>query len=317
MTYTCIGYGMFSIAIASLLSIKKDSKIKIWAHDEKLKQETEKEKKFILNNLTIPLKENISIETNLKVAIEESEVIFLLVSSPFFKSIANTLETCDVKEKIIYIGTKGMLEEEPFFYTSFLKKKIKTKYIGAFLGPNLAQDLIKNPNCSMTFSYKTKKEKELIKKAFPTTLHLEFERNSKHMELASVMKNIYAIGSGIFLESTHSKSSNLSFLSLAFIELYQILNNRFFLSYESLPKDIMGDFFLTGTMEESRNFNYGKALVNKTSKEFQEKNTIEGLSNIDAIHNYFKKKKIEAPIFFTIYNIIKEKKEPMTLLEYH
>lgn len=317
MTYTCIGYGMFSIAIASLLSRKKENKIRIWTHDEKIKQETEQKKKIILNNLSLPLTENISLDTDLKNSIEESEVIFLLVSSPFFQSITNTLETCDLKEKVIYIGTKGMLEEEPFFYTSVLKKKIKAKYIGAFLGPNLAQDLIKNPNCSMTFSYKTKKEKELIKKAFPTTLHLEFERNSKHMELSSVMKNIYAIGSGIFLESTHSKSCNLSFLSLAFIELYQILNNLFFLSYESLPKDIMGDFFLTGTIEESRNFNYGKALINHTAKEFQEKNTIEGLSNIEAIHNYLEKKNIEAPIFFTIYNIIKERKEPMTLLEYH
>ncbi len=316
MTITCIGSGAFALAIATLLSKNEENKIHLWTHDENWKKTTKKFKKFTIKNQEYSLPQNTFIFTDLKEAMEGSELIFILVSTPFFKSIIKQLQTLQTKKKTIYIGTKGMLEEYPFFLTEYTKKKLKQNSIGSLGGPNLAQDLLANAPCSITFSYTNTKQKQKIKEAFLNNVKINFTKYSKPLELASTIKNVYAIGSGILSEKRKSQSTNLSYLASAYNELMKILYQNFFLDYNIWPIDITGDFFLTGTMQESRNLEYGKILVQKKdSKRYLTENTVEGVANITAIYNYFNKKKIKAPIFETIYKIIIEKEKIDSLEE--
>jgi len=304
MTITCIGSGAFSIAIASLLSKREDNKIFMWSHEEKFVIEAMKNKKLQIREKSILLPKNISLGTNLEEMAQEADILFLLVSTTFIKDIVNILQHVDLKNKRIFIGSKGLLEHTPYFYSKYLHQKLNAKSIEYFAGPNLAQDLIETTFCSITFSCKAEKSKAEIRKILPNDVILHFTKNTKALEIASTMKNIYAIGSGIIQEKTDSQSSVHAYLAQSYYELLKILNILFLMDYHLIPIDITADFYLTCTMVESRNLTYGKLLVKKKEKEFLKKNTVEGVQNLENIKLFLEKRGIKAPIFEAIYQIV-------------
>lgn len=312
MNISFIGSGAFSLAIASLLSRKKENSLYLWTHDASWKKRVELEKKFLNHSVSYPLPKNLEIDTDIKRIVEKSNIIFLLISSFYIKETTEKLKECNLKGKTIYIGTKGMLEDSPYFLTEYLKKTLKTNSIEFFCGPNLSIDLLKDAFCSITFTYQKKEDKNNLKTIFPENTILHFTKQKKVLELASTLKNIYAIGSGIIKESTNSKSSTHTYLSLAYKEMEKILDSLFI--WNNSLSDLMGDFYLTGTMEESRNLGFGCSLIKKTHHEYLKNNTIEGVANLKAVKNFFHKKNVETKIFHTIYDIVENKTTPYSLL---
>lgn len=307
MNITIIGSGAFAMSIASLFLRKKENQVHMWTHDEQFKIEIEKTNKFELKGFTYEVSSSLHVYTDLKEAAKKSNYIFLLISSDFMINVLENLKD-SLKGKIIYIGTKGMLEKEPYFYTNFINENYKPVYTGFFLGPNLAQDILINENVSITISKNNQIKIEEIKALFPETVRQTFVENENDLELTGVMKNIYAIASGIILALTSSKSANITLLCLAYKELQSILKEL------KEDENIMGDFFLTGMMEESRNKSLGRAFVENNYQEYLKENTIEGYQNLKKAYNYLKKENKNTPIFDKIYSIISENQDPKTLL---
>ena len=250
MKVTCIGSGIFSLAIATNLK-EKGNKVLIWTPN---KEEIIEEKW-----------KNFDLTTDITEALLFSEHLFYLVSSPYIKEMLNPLANIDASNKTIYIGTKGLLEEKPFYYSEYISQNFKVKNIAFFAGPNLAQDMILKIPTSITFSYYNKDTTNVIYEFFPRNIKVEKNEQMKEMELASVLKNVYAIGSGIVWETYQTKSSLISYLSHAYFELKQIVQPS---------TDMTGDFFLTGTMLESRNLTLGRIITRKENSEiFLENNT--------------------------------------------
>lgn len=90
--------------------------------------------------------------------------------------------------------------------------------------------------------------------------------------------------------------------------------NYLFKIKEPFIEELMGDFFLTGTMSESRNLSFGQALTLGKKDDFLKNNTVEGYVNIDAINIYLKEKKMSLPIFNTLYLITKKEGNPSLIL---
>ena len=285
MNITIIGCGAFAKGIASLL---EQENVTMWVH-----QETE------INNLKKELP-NIQFTTNLNESIKKANVIFILVSSNYFKEVIDKIE---LKQNIpIYIGTKGMLENE--FLTAYAKKKLKQDNIYFIAGPNLANDLRKKVPVGFTLS---QNDHNLLKKIFPNYLSIDtsFEPN---LEFYSIFKNIIAIGSGIIYESTNSYSTVLTYLT----KVLQEIKNP------SILYGTIGDYFLTGTSFNSRNFIFGKTLVNNKEKaqDYLNSTTVEGYTMLKNLFNYLKKHNYKLEIINILYSIIYENKNENLLLEY-
>ncbi len=285
MNVTIIGCGAFALGMTNLL--KEKNRVTMWVHDEKE---------------IVKLEEQIKINymTNLNDSIKNAEVIFILVSSPFFKNIIDKLEI--IKNIPVYIGTKGMLEDE--FLLSYTKRKLKQEEIYFFAGPNLASDLKNNNPTGFTL---TNNDNNLLKKLMPNYVIIDKEYES-HLEFYSIFKNIIAIGSGIIYEITKSYSSVATYLTKAFQELKN-------------PKILygtIGDYFMTGTSVNSRNFTYGTYIANNRNKasDFLKNNTVEGYIMLEILYNYLKNKKYELKIITLLYSIIYQNRNENLLLEY-
>ena len=179
MKATIIGSGIFSLAIAKCLQ-EKGIQLLIWTHDY-----SEKERKEW---------QGFTLTTDFKEAISFSDHLFFLVASDFMESMFHKCIDFDLHEKTIYIGSKGLLPESPYYYSAYLNDHFVVKNIASF-----AQDMILGSPTSITFSF-LKNVSEEIKDFFPSRIRISVNQNIKEMELASVLKNIYAIGSGILWE---------------------------------------------------------------------------------------------------------------------
>ena len=285
MNITVIGCGAFAIGITNLL--KEKSKITMWVHDEK--EITKLEKQFKIN-----------YTTNLNESIKNAEAIFILVSSPFFKDIIDNLKL--EKNIPIYIGTKGMLEDE--FLTTYAKKVLKQEEIYFFAGPNLASDLKNNNPIGFTL---TNSDHHLLKKIMPNYIVID-EEYEPHLEFYSIFKNIIAIGSGIIYELTKSYSSIATYLTKAFQEL----------GNSKILYGTIGDYFMTGTSYNSRNFTLGTLIVKDKSslKEYLENNTVEGYLMLKILYNFLNNKNYSINIINLLYSIIYQNKNENLLLEY-
>ncbi len=285
MNITVIGCGAFAIGMTNLL--KEKNKITMWVHDEK--EITKLEKQFKINYMT-----------NLNDSIKNAEAIFILVSSPFFKDIIDNLKLN--KTIPIYIGTKGMLEDE--FLTSYAKKVLKNEEIYFFAGPNLASDLKNNNPIGFTL---TNNDHHLFKKIMPNYIVID-EEYEPHLEFYSILKNIIAIGSGIIYELTKSNSSIATYLTKALQEL----------DNSKILYGTIGDYFMTGTSYNSRNFTLGTLIVKDKSslKEYLENNTVEGYSMLYVLYNYLHGKQINLKIINLLYSIIYQNKNENLLLDY-
>jgi glycerol-3-phosphate dehydrogenase (NAD(P)+) len=111
-------------------------------------------------------------------------------------------------------------------------------------------------------------------------LQLEVSYDIKGLELASLLKNIFAIASGIISASLDSDNSQAAFFTRAFQELVFLLD-YFGSSLETAhTAAALGDLVLTSYSNQSRNFSFGKALVLGTR---DDKATLEGVRALETL----------------------------------
>ena len=307
MKIALIGSGNYSFAIASLL-LEKTNKLTMWSHDK---------------TFTLPksYQKQITLETDLTKTIQENNIIFLLISSTYVETTLEDLPKSLFKNKLIFIGTKGLLPHKPYYLSKYLRNQKHIHHLIYFAGPNLASDLKRLTPTSMTFAITKARQKKQIKNLFPDFISMHLTYLFEPLELASTLKNIYAIGSGILEAKYQSQSTTFAYLSKAYDECLSILDQitdytKYMRDFKYIPLDITGDFFLTGTMKESRNKKYGTLIHNKEAKaKYEQESTIEGLVNLPYAYEFLKKRKVKAPLFYTLYQIIILEKDPNTLEE--
>ena len=96
------------------------------------------------------------------------------------------------------------------------------------------------------------------------------------------------------------KSTIFAYLTESYNEFLEILYEECNYPNERLYSGTLGDFFLTCSETESRNFTYGRLLI-QTKKEanlFLKQNTVEGFNNLLNLTKFIKIKKY--PILYEI-----------------
>ena len=223
MKITCVGSGVFSIAIASLLSKAKNHQIVIWTPDDTFLEKALKENKLCFDGKNLEKPKNITVTTSMEEAIKDTKAIFLLVASPYVKETILKFKKYYKPFMPIYVGSKGLLDGKPYFYSKYIKITLNTRKTAFFAGPNLASDLILGSEVFITVATKEKSVFDLFVSMVPKRIHLERMKEEKVLELASVLKNIYAIGAGMAYAKSPFSSTIFSYLTECYKEYLQIL----------------------------------------------------------------------------------------------
>lgn len=305
MKITCIGSGVFGIAIAKSLARKQTNEVFLWTHDENFKRHAEQTNELAFDSKKCVKDKNIYVTTSFSEALKDTKAIFLLVNSIYLKEIILEMKKDFSPNIPIFNCSKGLLSEKPYYYSRFLKTSLNVKKTAFLAGPNFAEDLIKGAITTITVATKEKKTYLFLKSLFTRQVKFEWMKEEKALELTSALKNVYAIGAGMVYAKSPYESTVFSYLTEAYREYLQILYQELDYPSENIYAGTLGDFFLTGSNISSRNFTYGRIYLQtkKEAKLFLEQNTVEGVTNLKALAKILKKKD-KFPLFYEIWKIV-------------
>ena len=132
---------------------------------------------------------------------------------------------------------------------------------------------------SKTITFTT--SSETAENIFSTeNIKLEFTDDTLGILLCGALKNVFAIGAGLYGE-TDSSAAPMSYLETAISEMHQILKDNH-ANPETLRLSCGAADLVLSCTNNSRNFRFGQALKNQVSPE---NNTVEGLSVINSLKN--------------------------------
>ena len=313
MNIAIIGCGVYSMAMAKRLSNNSDNIIKVWTEDPKKVTEYKKTHQIKSIFKDEVYKNNITLSNSYEEVLKDSKIIFLMISANFMRDTLKNIKPFYKANKKIIIGTKGIDLEKKKFFSETIKKVLKTYNVASIAGPSFAIDILNDEILALTVATKRKdifKSLELIYK--DTNTKLERSKDLIGVQLSSTLKNIYAIGAGMYSGFGHSEATNAIYLTRIINETNEILytfncDEFTIMSYASL-----GDTIMTCSDEKSRNYTYGKKLTSKRKTDalnYLTKNTVEGYAALKGMYSMVKKKKINAPILYTLYDIIYNNKD--------
>ena len=313
MNISIIGCGVYSMAMAKRLA--KKNKITVWTEDPKKVEEFRKTRTLKKIFKDEKFSNNISLTNNFEEAVLGSKVVFIMTSSNYLQSTLIELKPFIKRNTMIIIGTKGFDINTKKLPHEMVKKILKTKKYALIAGPSFAIDILNDELLALTVATRKNKIYKTLKKVYEdSNTKLEKTLDVNGVAISSVLKNVYAIGAGIYSGLGHSEATNAIYLTKVINEIYEIIFYFDAEEYTLLSLATLGDTIMTCTDSKSRNYTFGtKVAKNKTTaKTYLKSNTVEGYESLEIIYNMIHKKHIKTPILNTLYEIIyqnKDKKE--------
>jgi glycerol-3-phosphate dehydrogenase (NAD(P)+) len=257
---------------------------------------------------SIKLSKVLKATTDVKV-LTDADIVFLAI--PSIATVDYVFKVKDsLHNKAILLNMAKGFSKEQKTITESLSAGIPNP-VCSFKGPTFARELINKLPTAFTLGSKEPDHYTLFREVFnETPVHIDFTTDVKGVELLSILKNIYAIATGIV--DAHFNSPNLRFLFLtkAFNEMKEIL-----IKYGG-KEDTMfkycgyGDFSLTALNDLSRNRTLG-LLIGKGffTNDISDKVVLEGKIAVSVFCEEISKNKSMScnfPIIAELYKVFNE-----------
>lgn len=170
-------------------------------------------------------------------------------------------------------------------------------------GPGFASDLADGTPTAMTLATEQMTAAKRYQQALSTpALRLYASSDPIGVQLCGALKNVYAIGCGAIIASGLGESARAAFLTRAISEMRRVVQNRGGEPATANGLSGLGDLILTATSDKSRNYRFGRALLNPS--EDMSGTTVEGVPTTRAIHQLAEKEGLDLPLCSAVLNLI-------------
>lgn len=258
--------------------------------------------------------ENLS--TNLKELIAPCELIVLNVPAAFLKDALTGISPEDLKGKKIISAIKGIVPDENMIIGEFLHKHYQIPFsdIIVISGPCHAEEVALEKLSYLTIA----SQDAGLAADFAAMLNTRYIKTNVSddiygTEYSAVLKNIYAIASGICRGIGYGDNFQAVLISNAIRE-----TSRFVKAIHPIQRDIkesayLGDLLVTAYSQFSRNRTFG-FMVGKgytvTSAQLEMNMIAEGYYAVNCLHQINKAYKVNMPICRAVYAILYERHSP-------
>lgn len=320
-----IGGGSWATAVIKMLSDNlAEKEIYWWLRDTTsiahLKQYKHNPK--YLSSVELKLPEN-NISNDISEIIEQADYVILNVPAAFLKETLSGVTPEMLSGKKIVSAIKGIVPDENQIIGEFMHDKFNVPLndILVISGPCHAEEVALEKLSYLTIASINLETASSFSKLLSTRyIKTNISDDIFGTEYAAVLKNIYAVASGICHGIGYGDNFQAVLISNAIREI-----NRFVEAVHPINRDIkesayLGDLLVTAYSQFSRNRTFGN-MIGKgyTVKSAQlEMNMIaEGYYAASCMHVINKKYKVEMPICRAVYAILYERHSPqieMTLL---
>jgi len=315
---TVVGGGSWATANIKMLNDNTTEKeIFWWMRD---KQAIEHIHKFRHNpnylssvEISVP-PQNIS--NNLKSLISQSDLVLLNVPAAFIKDALSGITTEDLAGKKVVSAIKGMVPEENQIIGEFLNQHfgIPFENLVVISGPCHAEEVALEKLSYLTIASRdTELAAEFAGMISTRYIKTIVSDDIYGTEYGAVLKNIYAVASGICHGVGYGDNFQAVLISNAIRELERFVNAIHPINRDIKESAYLGDLMVTAYSQFSRNRTFGN-MIGKgyTVKSAQlEMNMIaEGYYAVNSLHQVNKQYNVYMPICSAVYAILYLKRPP-------
>lgn len=259
----------------------------------------------------------ISFYSSINQAVRESDVLIFATPSPFLKQHLKKLKT-ELTDKIIVSAIKGIVPDENMVVSDYMADFYKIPFDNIIVlgGPCHAEEVALERLSYLTIACTSEKNA----KKFSQVLSNQFMRTSTSfdvigIEYASVLKNVYAIATGICHGLKYGDNFHALFLSNAIQEM-----NRFLKAVHPVEREIcdsayLGDLLVTSYSRFSRNRIFGTMIGKDYSvktAQLEMEMIAEGYYATKCVKEINEKYQVYMPILDAVYRILYERKPAIT-----
>ncbi len=254
----------------------------------------------------VKLPRNISAQAGIK-GISEADILVIAVPAQFFRGALEIIKN-DIKnypKAHIVICSKGIEVNSKLLMSEIVKDIGLNNNIVIFSGPNFANEIIDNKSAACTLASINKEAMSITESAFAKdNFAVEKIADVIGLQICGAIKNVYAIVAGIAHGLNLGQNFHAVLMKKLLDELVTILMSIGANKDTAFSFGGISDLFLTCSSTTSRNFTFGKSLVEgkKIEQMLQEK-TVEGYYTALAL---YEKLNIEKENNFNILRYIYE-----------
>ncbi len=307
-----IGGGSWATAIIKMLSDNTSSKeIFWWMRNEDAISHIKnfKHNPNYLSSVEIKLPED-HISGDIAAIIKQADYVVLNVPAAFLKETLKDVAAEDLKGKKIVSAIKGIVPDENLIIGEFLNQKyqVDLKDILVISGPCHAEEVALEK-----LSYLTIASTDVnLASNFASLLATRYIKTNVSddifgTEYAAVLKNIYAVASGICHGVGYGDNFQAVLISNAIREIKDFVDAVHPIDRDIIESAYLGDLLVTAYSQFSRNRTFGN-MIGKgyTVKSAQlEMNMIaEGYYAASCMHHINQKYQVAMPISNAVYNIL-------------
>jgi glycerol-3-phosphate dehydrogenase (NAD(P)+) len=230
--------------------------------------------------------------------LKESDLVVFSIPSGATRDVTYAVKDY-LQGKTIVSAAKGIECPSLSTMSEVIKDEAGDVQTASFSGATFADELMQGAFSCATLGINQRADSELIFKAFNApNLVLDMSNDVQGVELCGILKNVYAIATGIFDATVTGNNPHYGFLSLCFKEMGQILAK--ISSDPNLAQKFCahGDLHLTANVDKSRNrilgFIVGKLGI--TPKDIRSNVVLEGVHAARALKRKSELAEVDTPL---------------------
>ena len=260
--------------------------------------------------------DRISFSNDINKVVKNSDILIFATPSPFLKQHLKKLKR-KINDKIVVSAIKCIVPDEIMLISDYFIEKYnvppeKMLVIG---GPCHAEEVALERLSYLTIACQSRENARYVADKFINPyIHSRISDDVYGLEYTSVMKNIYAIASGICHGLKYGDNFQAVLISNAVQEM-----NRFCTATNPQHRDIsesafLGDLLVTAYSKFSRNRLFGSMIgmgYSVKTAQIEMEMIAEGYYATKTIHEMNQKYQVNIPIVEAVYNILYEKSSPL------
>jgi glycerol-3-phosphate dehydrogenase (NAD(P)+) len=273
-----------------------------------------------LSSVEIKIAED-AISSDLPSLIKNADTILLNVPAAFLKDALKDITIADLKGKKIISAIKGIVPDENQIIAEFMhhKYQIPLQDMVVISGPCHAEEVGLEKLSYLTIASLNTEFASLFANNINTRyIKTTVSDDIYGTEYAAVLKNIYAIASGICHGVGFGDNFQAVLISNAIRE-----TERFLKAIHPIERDIkesayLGDLLVTAYSQFSRNRTFGNMIgkgYTVNSAQLEMNMIAEGYYAVNSVHQINKNHLVNLPIVEAVYSILYERKSPRLAMQ--
>lgn len=257
--------------------------------------------------------DRITFYSDINQVVKDSDTLILAVPSPFLKSHLEKLEDKSILgDKYIISAIKGIVPPENLLVTDYLIQyyNVPSDNLAIVAGPchaeEIAMERLTYPTIACTDKEIAAKIANLFTNRF---VKASVSTDVVGMELAAVLKNVYAIASGVSHGLKYGDNFQAVLVSNAIVEMRRFMAAVSPIQREILDSAYVGDLLVTAYSSFSRNRTFGSMVgrgYSVKAAQIEMEMVAEGYYGAKCIMEMNDKYMVNIPIAEMVYRILYE-----------